>query len=382
MTMKKIIILLSVALIALAGTYYYNENQNLNNEPPKIIEKSDLLGFLQGDADTLSDLDETFICTDENKELVAQSDNYTVLYNNQDRPFSDFLSRIESSEGKFRFISFVNNNSDEGFLVSPFSFFESKFVLDIEDEGYCCLEMDKQSVIKKGTLVLLFSDKEFNICKNPSLESMASTENQISTKGWHLNYIASNNNLKLDSSLEIESVWSFPANAENDSQLLWSKDQTDEFLFNNDIYWLHIIDKEADSGSTGGDAGNTGGDTGNTGGDTGNTGGDTGSTGGDAGNTGGDTGATAELPTNFDISANNMAFSETELRFKSGEEITINFVNNDSAPHNFVISNTEIQTEILNNGETATLTFTAPASGNYEAICTLHPSMKVTIVIE
>lgn len=72
----------------------------------------------------------------------------------------------------------------------------------------------------------------------------------------------------------------------------------------------------------------------------------------------------------INITIKNFAFTPAELNIKKGD--TIVWTNDDSAPHQ--ISGSGIQSEILSKGQSFSFTF--GATGTFDYICSLHPSMK------
>ena len=81
------------------------------------------------------------------------------------------------------------------------------------------------------------------------------------------------------------------------------------------------------------------------------------------------------------IAIKNFAFVPTPLTVKSGTAIT--WTNEDSAPHT-VVSDTgspvPIVSDSLSTGASFTFTFTQP--GTYTYHCSIHPSMKGTVVVQ
>lgn len=111
----------------------------------------------------------------------------------------------------------------------------------------------------------------------------------------------------------------------------------------------------------------------------------------------------------------NLAFDKTTLTATAGQQVTVNFKNNSSAQqHNWVLVNggedvgaavanagltagpeanylpsdkAQIvgATPLANGGETTSISFTAPAAGTYEYICTVpghYPLMKGTMTVQ
>ncbi len=58
----------------------------------------------------------------------------------------------------------------------------------------------------------------------------------------------------------------------------------------------------------------------------------------------------------------------------------ITWTNNDSAPHQVVVSAKNLKTPVLNKGQSAELKIAD--AGSYDYICGIHPSMKGKIVIK
>ena len=129
-----------------------------------------------------------------------------------------------------------------------------------------------------------------------------------------------------------------------------------------------------------------------------------GSTGGSAG------GTTIEIGSDGE----NLAFDKTELSASAGQEVTVTFTNNSAVQqHNWVLvnggeaeaqavanagltaglennylpadgSNVLANTNVLNGGESGSVTFTAPAAGSYLYICTVpghYPLMQGTLTV-
>jgi plastocyanin len=80
------------------------------------------------------------------------------------------------------------------------------------------------------------------------------------------------------------------------------------------------------------------------------------------------------------VTAANFAFSPDEISVEPGEEVSLTFVNDDTAPHTFTSEDlgVDLKTE---PGETATGSFTAPESGSVEWQCNIHPAMTGTITV-
>jgi plastocyanin len=80
------------------------------------------------------------------------------------------------------------------------------------------------------------------------------------------------------------------------------------------------------------------------------------------------------------VTAANFAFSPDELKLEPGQEVSLTFVNDDSAPHTFTSEDAGIDVK-ADAGETATGSFTAPESGSVDFECLIHPAMTGTITV-
>jgi len=88
------------------------------------------------------------------------------------------------------------------------------------------------------------------------------------------------------------------------------------------------------------------------------------------------------------IKAKNFAFDMPRIMVPAGELVTVEFENEDSAPHNVAFYTTPSQTTTIYKGKvidgpgTITYVFTAPATpGTYFFRCDLHPTMKGEFVV-
>ena len=82
------------------------------------------------------------------------------------------------------------------------------------------------------------------------------------------------------------------------------------------------------------------------------------------------------------VVAKDIAFQTTDVTVKAGAPVTIDFDNQDGAPHNIAISDANGQSvfkgEIVSSKQ---VTYTVPAltAGTDSFICEVHPNMKGTI---
>jgi len=91
------------------------------------------------------------------------------------------------------------------------------------------------------------------------------------------------------------------------------------------------------------------------------------------------TGGTGDAVT---VVAKDIAFQTTDVAVKAGAPVTIDFDNQDGAPHNIAISDANGKTvfkgDIVSNTKVA-YSVPALAAGTYTFICEVHPNMKGTI---
>ncbi len=78
-----------------------------------------------------------------------------------------------------------------------------------------------------------------------------------------------------------------------------------------------------------------------------------------------------------EIEIRDYAFSPGNLQVPVGATVT--WTNYDSAPHNAVNDDDAWATDILDKGESASITF--DERGDYDYFCSIHPSMRARIVV-
>jgi plastocyanin len=82
----------------------------------------------------------------------------------------------------------------------------------------------------------------------------------------------------------------------------------------------------------------------------------------------------------INLVAQNMAFDQSTLTVKAGAQVTVNFTNKDSVPHNLAVYTDKSAAQVIFKGDTIrsssiTYTFTAPVTpGTYFFRCDVHPT--------
>jgi plastocyanin len=80
------------------------------------------------------------------------------------------------------------------------------------------------------------------------------------------------------------------------------------------------------------------------------------------------------------VIAKNIAFSPATVTVKAGASVTLTLQNQDSfVPHNINVLG--VKTADCTGPCTASVSFTAPAPGNYTFQCSIHPTMTGTLVV-
>lgn len=81
--------------------------------------------------------------------------------------------------------------------------------------------------------------------------------------------------------------------------------------------------------------------------------------------------APASAVKEFIVLGTEFSFSPSLIRVKGGDRIKITFKNNGRVPHNLVIESLGVGTKKIEEDETETIEFTAPASGIYPIFCSI-----------
>jgi len=353
-----------ILLVGIALIFTFSSRPAMVATPPVLQMNSNLSAFLSGTSNSLAEFNQAFICSDDDTETVSQTDDYTIIYSNRDNRFSDFLSRVSSTNGKFRFLSFLDHQDSNAFTVSPIEFFRDNFVFDLESDGYCCNALSPNSSIAKNNILLVYSDSDFRRCANPTQAEMSAANLTLDEKGWNLLYVASSQNLTLPDNLAITTIWSFPASSEIRSELLWVTDSNLELPFDNNIYWILVDDAPTPATDTSTSSNQPSGNNSAT------------SNAGTTVDNNAPLDSTTPVVLDFDVSIKDFRFSLEEIRATQGSVVNLRITNEDSAPHDFEITDLAKNSGILRAGESTTLSFTVPNTpGEFGISCTLHPNM-------
>ncbi|WP_250868904.1 cupredoxin domain-containing protein [Methanococcoides seepicolus] len=84
------------------------------------------------------------------------------------------------------------------------------------------------------------------------------------------------------------------------------------------------------------------------------------------------------MGTTVEVMIEDFKFAPKEIRISVGD--TIKWTNLDSAPHTATDNNNNFDSGTLAKGESFSMTF--EEAGTYDYICTIHPYMKGTVIVE
>ena len=79
------------------------------------------------------------------------------------------------------------------------------------------------------------------------------------------------------------------------------------------------------------------------------------------------------------VSIISFSFVPATITVKKGDKVT--FMNNDTAPHTATAAG-KFDTGVLQKGQSYLLDTAALAAGTYSYLCTLHPSMRGTLIVQ
>lgn len=79
-----------------------------------------------------------------------------------------------------------------------------------------------------------------------------------------------------------------------------------------------------------------------------------------------------------------LLFDPTEISVPAGATVRLTFTNESTVPHNLTFDDPidAATAAVVDPGESETIEFTAPESGEYTYVCTLHPGMEGTLIVE
>ena len=79
-----------------------------------------------------------------------------------------------------------------------------------------------------------------------------------------------------------------------------------------------------------------------------------------------------------------LLFDPGDVTVPAGAEVTLTFENRSTVPHNLTFGDpiNVATATIVQPGASETVTFTAPEAGSYEFVCTLHPGMSGTLIVQ
>ncbi len=89
-------------------------------------------------------------------------------------------------------------------------------------------------------------------------------------------------------------------------------------------------------------------------------------------------------PLNITLLATDIAYDADNISAAVGQTVNVEFVNNGALEHNFIIDEFDID-NLLQSGESSTISFTLEKAGSYEYYCNvaghLEAGMKGTITV-
>ena len=79
-----------------------------------------------------------------------------------------------------------------------------------------------------------------------------------------------------------------------------------------------------------------------------------------------------------------LRFDPAEITVTAGATVRLTFTNKATVPHNLTFDDPiDVATEtVVDPGASQTIEFTAPEAGEYTYVCTLHPGMEGTVVVQ
>ena len=101
-------------------------------------------------------------------------------------------------------------------------------------------------------------------------------------------------------------------------------------------------------------------------------------------NGGGDAGGEVVEITVATDTGSELLFDPTEVTVPAGATVRLTFDNISEVPHNLTFNDPidAATANIVDPGASETIEFTAPEAGEYVFVCTLHPGMEGTLIVE
>ena len=79
---------------------------------------------------------------------------------------------------------------------------------------------------------------------------MNDTTINLENNGWHLIYHPDHDKLGIPDTKMFDSVWTFPVNSQEDSEMIAGEGKDHSLIFSDNFYWYHIFDKTEDHKTT------------------------------------------------------------------------------------------------------------------------------------
>lgn len=93
--------------------------------------------------------------------------------------------------------------------------------------------------------------------------------------------------------------------------------------------------------------------------------------------------STQKVDREIQLNTSNFKFEPSEIHVKPGETVKFTITNQDKFAHNAVSQNGNLAYTVLPPNQTTSILWVAPThAGTYTVICTWHPGMQFTVVVE
>lgn len=88
----------------------------------------------------------------------------------------------------------------------------------------------------------------------------------------------------------------------------------------------------------------------------------------------------------INITGTEFAFTPATITVKKGQPVKVNFTNNGKYPHNWNVTDLNVQTKTIQPGESDSISFTPDKTGSFEFTCTVpghaDRGMKGTLTVQ